>query len=79
MLNLFKRSEEEKIILKNEMKQMFHHYRNDKAKVSDSINTISSNDELSRYEIGALALLKAEQQILQKHVLHIIYEFCTAS
>jgi hypothetical protein len=80
ILDLFKQNEEE-IILKNEMKQMFHHYRNDEAKIPDSINTISSNDKLSIYEIGALPFLKTEQQILEKHVLYIrfIYEFCTVS
>ena len=32
---------------------------------------ISSNEELSRYEAGSLALLKAEQQMLQKRILHV--------
>jgi exonuclease VII small subunit len=71
MLNLLKRSEEEKAILSGEMKQMFYHYRNDEAKVSSSINMLSLNDEVNRFEAGSLALLKAEQQILQKRLSQI--------
>jgi exonuclease VII small subunit len=71
MLNLLKRSEEEKAILSGEMKQMFYHYRNDEAKVSNSINMLSLNDEVNRFEAGSLALLKAEQQILQKRLSQI--------
>ena len=54
MLNLSKRSKE-KEILSHDMKQMFHYYRDDEAKVSNSIVMISSNDKLSWYEVGALA------------------------
>ncbi len=71
MLNLLKRSEEEKAILSGEMKQMFYHYRNNEAKVSNSINMLSLNDEVNRFEAGSLALLKAEQQILQKRLSQI--------
>ncbi len=71
MLNLLKRSEEEKAILSGEMKQMFYHYRNDEAKVSNSINMLSLNDEVNRFEAGSLALLIAEQQILQKRLSQI--------
>lgn len=71
MLNLFKRSNEEKAILSGDIKQMFYYYRNDESNVSNSINMISSNDALNRYEAGSLALLRAEQKILQHRVLHI--------
>ncbi len=71
MLNLLKRSEEEKAILSGEMKQMFYHYQNDEVKVSNSINMLSLNDEVNRFEAGSLALLKEEQQILQKRLLQI--------
>ena len=71
MLNLFKRSEEEKAMLACDVKHMYDYYCNDEAKVSESINMISSNEELSRYEAGSLALLKAEQQMLQKRILHV--------
>jgi hypothetical protein len=53
MLNLFKRSKEEKAILSSDIKQMFYYYRNDKSNISNSINMISSNDALNRYEAGS--------------------------
>ena len=65
MLNLFKRSKEEKAILSGDIKQMFYYYRNDESNVSNSINMISSNDAFNQYEAGSLALLRAEQKILQ--------------
>ncbi|CAB3988685.1 Hypothetical predicted protein [Paramuricea clavata] len=58
MLNLFKRCKEEKAILSGDIKQMFYYYRNDESNVSNSINMISSNDALNRYEAGSLALLR---------------------
>jgi hypothetical protein len=53
MLNLFKRSKEEKAILSSDIKQMFYYYRNDESNISNSINMISSNDALNRYEAGS--------------------------
>ncbi|CAB3977753.1 Hypothetical predicted protein [Paramuricea clavata] len=71
LLTLFKRSKEEKAILSGDIKQLFYYYRNDESNVSNRINMISSNDVLNRYESGSLALLKAQQKILQQCVLHI--------
>ncbi|XP_028412340.1 uncharacterized protein LOC114535157 [Dendronephthya gigantea] len=71
MLNLLKRSREEKVLLSAEMRQLFNYYLTDEAKVSSIVNTLSSNDALSKYERGSLALLKAEQKMLRHRVFFI--------
>lgn len=75
MLNLLKRSREEKVILSREMMQVFNYYVNEEAKVSQSINTLSSKIVLNKYEEGSLALIKAEQKLLQNRVVFIHNSF----
>ena len=57
---------------------MVNYYIGAEAKVSQSIQTLSSKEQKSRFEKGSLALLKAEQTILQHRVvsLHNSFKHC---
>ncbi len=69
MLHLHKRSEEEKVLLSNEMKRVFDYLK--EAKLSKSIDKLSLKDAQNRYEAGSMALLKAEHKLSQNRVVSI--------
>ena len=63
MLNLHKRSKEEKVLLSNEMKRVFDYFLKEVE--------LSSKDAQNRYEVGSIALLKAEHKLSQNRVVSI--------
>jgi hypothetical protein len=71
MLNLHKRSKEEKVLLSNEMKRVFDYFLKEEAKLSKRIDELSSKDAQNRYEAGSIALLKAEHKLSQNRVISI--------
>lgn len=71
MLDLLKRSKEEKELLCCEMKDVYDYYLKDEAKVSKGINALTSKNVTNMFEAGSLALLKAEHKLLQNRVVSI--------
>ena len=71
MFNLLKRSKEERDLLSRKMKKVYDYYLKEEAKVFESLGTLCSSDVLNRYEVGSVALLKAEHKRLQNCVVSI--------
>ena len=72
MFHLLKRSREEKDILGKEMKAVFNYFVKEEEKLAACVAAlILSGNSGNRYEAGAIALLKAEQKLLQIRISSI--------